>query len=200
MANADYQRLTRARLRWAFGVLFTTRSSLWLGQDHLLVIDSNGYTETYRRFFFRDIQCFMVALSQRQITWNIVLGVLTVIGVVGWALYFRSHAPGLVSASLATATVLLFGVPLLMNNLLGATCTCHLRTAVQTGCRPSIKRVRQAHRIMDQLRPLILQAQSAQTSGTGSLPTQQPTGTAGEPPGAEGGSPEPGNIPPRIVA
>ena len=57
MAEKEYQRLTRARLRRAgFFTAVATRSSLWLGKDHLLCIDSNGYGEDYKRFYFRDIQ------------------------------------------------------------------------------------------------------------------------------------------------
>lgn len=198
MANTEYKRLTRARLRSVFSLAFTARSSLWLGPDHLLVIDTSGYTETYKRSYFRDIQCFTVTLSQRQVWWNCALGVLMVLGVVGWALYFRSQAPGPISLSLTVATLLLFGVPLLMNNLLGATCICHLRTAVQTEHLCSIKRVRQAHRIIDRLRPLILEAQGAEPSGVSTTTAQEP-GLPAATPGAETSGPETENIPPRIV-
>src|SRR5882724_2221817 len=35
-------------------------SSLWLGPDHLLVVEIAGITEKYRRFYFRDIQAVIV--------------------------------------------------------------------------------------------------------------------------------------------
>ena len=53
MAEAEYQRLTRAHPRSGFAVAFAARSSLWLGKDHLLCIDSTGFSESYKRFYFR---------------------------------------------------------------------------------------------------------------------------------------------------
>ena len=32
------------------------RSTLWLGPDHLLLVQSTPVSETYRRFYFRSIQ------------------------------------------------------------------------------------------------------------------------------------------------
>ena len=61
MSNKEYRRLTRGRTRPGFAVAFGGRCSLWLGRDHLLRIDSSGYTESYRRFFLRDIQAVMMA-------------------------------------------------------------------------------------------------------------------------------------------
>ena len=43
------------------GVGFTGYSRLFVGPDHLLLVWSTGYSEHYRRFFFRDIQAFLVA-------------------------------------------------------------------------------------------------------------------------------------------
>ena len=58
MAQTEYQRLTRTKSQ--HGVVTSGRSSLWLGKDHLLRIDSSGYTENYRRFFLRDIQAVII--------------------------------------------------------------------------------------------------------------------------------------------
>jgi hypothetical protein len=58
----------------------------------------------------------------------------------------------------------LVGMPLLLNNLLGPTCTCHLRTAVQTEELPSLSRVRRVRRVLNRIRPLIVAAQGQLTS------------------------------------
>ena len=87
MAEKQYERLTRARRRQAGFVAATyIRTSLWLGKDHLLCIDSNGYSETYKRFYFQDIQAVSIRLTQRRQVWNWVLGVPTAICLGGWAL------------------------------------------------------------------------------------------------------------------
>ena len=56
-----YRRLTRSRA----GV--GSYSSLWLGADHVMQLSSTGYTESYRRFYFRDIQAiFLVRRDPQQ--------------------------------------------------------------------------------------------------------------------------------------
>ena len=85
MPEKEYQRLTRARSRSAFGVVSMSRSSLWLGKDHLLCVDSSGYTETYKRFYFRDIQAVTLVATKRRDIWNGVLVVPIVICLAGLA-------------------------------------------------------------------------------------------------------------------
>jgi hypothetical protein len=161
MAEKQYHRLTWARRRHSGLVAFSyVRSSLWLGEDHLLCIDSNGYWETYKRFYFQDIQAVSVRLTQRRQIWNWVLGVPTVLCVGGWGYdLLVSGNPGLVGIITGLVFTLLFGLPLLANNLLGPTCACELRTAVQTEALPSLCRLPKTRRILDRLRPLIGQAQ-----------------------------------------
>src|SRR5438477_12551721 len=78
MAEKEYQRLTRARPRSKFAVVSSGNSSLWLGKDHLLCIDSNGYTENYKRFYFRDIQALLIRKTERRKWWGLVFAVLAV--------------------------------------------------------------------------------------------------------------------------
>jgi hypothetical protein len=59
---------------------------------------------------------------------------------------------------------LIFAVPLLINNLLGSTCACQLRTAVQIEDLPSLCRLRQARKILEKIRPLIAAAQGRLTA------------------------------------
>jgi hypothetical protein len=79
MAKTEYKRLTRARSSGAFAVAVRSHTSLWLGADHLLFVNSTGYTETYKRFYFRDIQTFVVQNTQRATVVNIVLTILLVL-------------------------------------------------------------------------------------------------------------------------
>ena len=60
MPEVEYRRLTRARNRSRFALVATSRASLWLAKDHLLQIDTSGYTENYKRFHFRDIQALVL--------------------------------------------------------------------------------------------------------------------------------------------
>jgi len=161
MAEREYQRLTRARLRRA-GVFtaVATRSSLWLGKDHLLCIDSTGYGEDYKRFYFRDIQAVTLVATKRRWIWNWVLGAPTALCVIWWSIHFASASsvpPG--DVILASGMIAFFALPLLINNLLGPSCACQLRTAVQTEDLPSLSRLRRSRKVMDRLRPLIAAAQ-----------------------------------------
>src|SRR5262245_11737767 len=129
MAEREYQRLTRSRPRSIFAVAITSRASLWLGREHLLLIDSNGYTETYKRFYFRDIQAFTIGLTKQRLMWNWILGGLMVIWLLLWAANFLSSSPGLAALIAFSIGTSLLGLPLLLNNFLGPTCTCQIRTA-----------------------------------------------------------------------
>jgi hypothetical protein len=156
MTEPRYQRLTRSRPRASFGVISTSRSCLWLGEDHLLAIDTSGYTETYKRFYFRDIQAFVLRQSRHWIVWGVVFGVLAsafglfaIVNPIGEAL--ARWILGCVAA--------VFLMALLLDLAAGPSCVCHVRTAVQTEELPSLNRLRRARRVLHRLRPLIVAAQ-----------------------------------------
>ncbi len=160
MPEKEYQRLTRGRSRSAFGAVSVSRSSLWLGKDHLLCVDSSGYTETYKRFYFRDIQAFTTVTTKRRTIWNGVLVVPIVICLAGLANALFS-LPRESGAAIVIWTIFasIFLVLLLINNLLGPTCTCYVRTAVQIEELPSLNRLRRARKVLGRIRPLIIAVQ-----------------------------------------
>jgi len=48
--------------------------TLWLGKDHLLLVDSlGGYSEDYKRFYYRDIQALIIRKTTGGRTANLVL-------------------------------------------------------------------------------------------------------------------------------
>jgi hypothetical protein len=164
VAKNEYTRLTRPAVynSGRIVVALSSRQSLWLAQDHLLSIRSNRFTEEYRRFYFRDIQAITIRKTRRRQFWNMVLSLLLLVflGI------FMSQVTqsGLSSDLWAWSVVLaLVGVPLLMNNLRGPTCTCYIRTAVQVEELPSINRVSKVHKILGRIRPLIAAAQGELT-------------------------------------
>jgi hypothetical protein len=160
MPEKEYQRLTPARSR----TTFVSRSSLWLGKDHLLCIDSSGYTETYKRFYFRDIQTVIIVKSKRRVIWNWVLGPLTAIFLVlllGSLPYTGSTGSNSNLGEIVFFAFLgfIFALPLLINNILGPSCVCHLRTAVQIEELPPLNRLRRARKALNRLRPFMVAAQ-----------------------------------------
>jgi hypothetical protein len=152
MAEREYQRLTRSKRRWKLLEALSRSSSLWQGEDHLLCIDSNHFAESYKRFQFRDIQSITIRKTRNREVWNFVLS-LTLLLAIATLLYTSALNPWWVG------TITLLGVPLILNNLFGPTCTAYLQTAVQREELPSINRVWRANRVLDCIRPLITAAQ-----------------------------------------
>ncbi len=175
MADAAPVRYTRlpgsghSRKGSAFLALARTRCRLWLGDDHLLQVESaGGYSENYKRFSFRDIQAITLHRTRSWQTTNIVLGILTALFLV-LALSAKDDVGSVICGIITGA----LGVPLLINLLGGPTCVCYLRTAVHLEELPSLRRLRRAERVLALLRPLILASQGSPASET--LPEQYST-------------------------
>src|SRR5580765_8489942 len=120
------------------GATLASYARLFVGPDHLLQSASTGYSETYKRFYFRDIQAIILRKTNGWMLWT---------GV--WLLPILALAISALASDGETAAVLWVpaGVLLLgplINLLLGPTCVCHVRTAVQTERIPSLKRLRKA--------------------------------------------------------
>jgi hypothetical protein len=164
MPEMRYRRLTRAHAKSTFSIAFTSRSSLWLGDDHLLCVDSSGYTETYKRFYFRDIQCIVITETKWQTIWNGFLMMPPAFALIGFmisAFPWKQHVGAAIAWSIVTTVFL---VPLIINNIRGATCICQLRTAVQIEELPSLCRVRQTRKVLETIRPLIVATQGMLTT------------------------------------
>jgi hypothetical protein len=165
VAEKQYQRLTRpaAYSSGRIIVALSWRQSLWFAQDHLLSIRSNRFVEEYRRFYFRDIQAITIRKTRRREFWNIVL---SLVFAPSLGLFMMRMVQFGFSSNLWPWFVLFgfVGLPLLFNNLLGPTCTCYMRTAVQVEELPSMNRLRKAQKILTRIRPLIATAQGELTA------------------------------------
>jgi hypothetical protein len=179
MAQKKYQRLTRLRARSQFAVVYRTRSALWLGDDHLLLLETSGFTENYKRFYFRDIQTITVQETGRGRVWNIILGSILLLSTFVMFLTWPSGAParwngGAFAGEIALATVMFIsGVFLLVGLVAGPTCKTYLRTAVQTEELAALCRVRQTRKIMDKIRQLMVAAQGQITGEEVSVRMQE---------------------------
>ncbi|MBL9189331.1 MAG: hypothetical protein JNK23_17745 [Opitutaceae bacterium] len=146
-----YTRLTRNSAGLA------SYASLWLGADHLLLVKSTGFMETYARVHLRDIQAIFVLASDRRTWWALGWGVPALIFaiVAGGTLAKRGELP-FISGPLF---LLLLGA-FVWNLLLGPGCQVFLLTGVQTARLPSLVRQKQARRVLAKLQPLIAAAQT----------------------------------------
>lgn len=151
MNPAPYRVIPRGGFGW------TGYARLWQGPDHLLLVESNGFSENYKRFFFAEIQAVTVRQTATGRIWN---------GV--WAGMVMIFA--LIALQLSDVEAIVFWVitaiflgALLLNFSLGPTCACHIRTAVQTERLTAINRLRVAERFLARIRPLIAAAQGTLT-------------------------------------
>jgi hypothetical protein len=150
-AETRYTRLPgRGPRRAGFITVPLSRCSLYLGDDHILAVDNNGFSEDYKRFYFSDIQAIITRKTRRGATWSIVLALMIACSFVG-ALFLEVESVRILSWILA-GTFLAF---LLVNIFRGPTCVCHIMTAVQKDQLPSLNRLRVARKVIETLRPAI---------------------------------------------
>ncbi len=153
MADKEYSRLTRTS-SGGFAIIKSSRTSLWLGTDHLLCVDSTGYTENYKRFYFRDIQAIIIRQTEAWKIWGLAFA--SICALFGLFTLLSSDMTARIVLGCVAA---IFFIGLLFAVVPGPSATCHLRTAVQTELLGSANRLRRARRVLERLRPLIAQAQ-----------------------------------------
>ena len=147
----EYRRLPgRGRKRGGFFAVTRSQASLWAGKDHLLYLFSTGYTEEYKRFYYRDIQAIVTRKTGRGAAWNL-FSALFLFFFALLAFTRTTTAPAVVFWVLAGLALLILTV----NLLRGPTCICHLLTAVSREELPSLSRERIAKKTIDLLKPLI---------------------------------------------
>jgi hypothetical protein len=156
-APKEYSRLPGRGLRdGGFRLFSASRAvcTLWMGRDHLLLVDRTGYTESYKRFYFTDIQAIAVRKTSSATTTSAVTGSLAV-GFFAWA-FSISSSPGRMTLCVIGGTLALFA---LYGLLRGPSCITHIQTAVQTDQLAAWNRIRAARKGLAALRPRLEEAQ-----------------------------------------
>jgi hypothetical protein len=156
-APKEYQRLPGRGMRIEGNRLFAASRSvctLWLGADHLLVVDRAGFTERYKRFYFRDIQAVIIRKTNTAAVGNWIMGFLALSFAV-WALTVVNLAGRITLWAISGC----FGYFTLVNLMRGSTCVTHIKTAVQTEQLHPWNRLPRARRGVERIRPALLQAQ-----------------------------------------
>lgn len=129
---------------------------LYAAADYLLQVSSSGFTESYRRYYYRDIQAITLRESMHGKVWNGVWGFIAFLFAI---IALQVTIPSAMLVWWIVAGIFLF--LLAVNVARGPTCVCQVRTAVQTRALPSLNRARRAGRTIAQLKPLIEAAQGA---------------------------------------
>jgi hypothetical protein len=182
-----------------FVLLFRGRRvQLWQGDEHLLLVEWDGYREYYKRFDYRDVQAVIIRKTNEAVILNAVFA--AIVCIFG-ALALASTDLGLRIFLLSFAAVI--GALLLGNALAGPTCKCSIRTAVQTDELPSLHRLRRARKVLDRLRSLIATAQGQlspeETAARLRAQDQMPAAAAEIPSGPQRYIVDDPNLPPRIL-
>ena len=135
------------------------RVQLWRGDDHLLIVDWDGYREYYKRINYRDIQSVIIRRTSDALVANLMLGAVVLLFIV-FGLVVDDNVGMIILFVIAG----IFGLILLANVLQGSSCKCQLRTAVQTEELQSLTRLPNARKALERLRPLIVAAQGGALS------------------------------------
>ncbi len=136
---------------------FYRRCTLWMGEDHLLAVDSNFYQERYRRYYFQDIQAFVSQRTSRRRAIGLTLLAIGLLPLIGAAIAFFFDNGGVaLGFSLAAAPLFIL---ILLNHLRGPTCVCHLQMPLGVQELPSLRRQRDAGKVLTRIGPLLEKAQ-----------------------------------------
>lgn len=125
-------------------------NQLWMGEDHLLSLSIRVVAEEYKRFFYKDIQAFIIKPTYSgaiQITLCLLIAFLCAIGILAADFYW----------------LLLILIPFLLYaayvGFQRGTCKCWVKTATRCEELPSLNYKRRALKTIEKLRPIIEQAQ-----------------------------------------
>jgi hypothetical protein len=146
------------------------RSSLWIGRDHLLQVSSGFVGESYRRWYWRDMQGLVARTSVKRLGWNIfwtvlaVLGLSATAGLSTLAIGGANNAVQVIFWTLTTITgvaSLLCVTGIVTNSLLGPTCVVQVHTIHGPKEIPALTRRREFQLVTQTLRPMIEAAQQS---------------------------------------
>jgi len=133
------------------------RDSLWLAEDHLLSVQSNRFSETYRRYYFRDIQAVTILRTAPISPWTYAAGAMAAAFLAPGVLFEYQRTLLWVSGGLFLAiTLALIG--------LGPTCACYIQTAVSRDRLGSLRWIGTAESALSILQPGIEQVQGVMTA------------------------------------
>ena len=115
------------------GLQLGLRSRIYAHEDHLLVVQSTGYTEDYKRLFYRDIRYVVMRKTYGQEIQAVISGIL-VLATLCLAL---TPMPWWISLLICAPFLTWF----VLNWIWGSTGKCYANTAIQTIQLPAPRRL-----------------------------------------------------------
>lgn len=131
-------------------------SSLWLAHDHLMIVRSTGYNESYTRIQLSDIKAVFLVAGERRRWWALIWLI-----IFGWSGVLFAIGLGDRDVPYVSGIFLALGTTgLIWNHLLGPSCRAYVVTGVQTAPLPSLVRRKKARHVLARLEPLVAAAQA----------------------------------------
>ncbi|HTA43129.1 MAG TPA: hypothetical protein VK789_11820 [Bryobacteraceae bacterium] len=169
-ASFPYQRIGPATPH------ITGHDSLWLADDHLLVVHNTRFVEDYLRFDLNEIQAIII---RRQ--FRFVVPVYWLLGcIAAFIVAIAGTVRGSSLTDLGWGALVLLGIYWLFASLAGS-CSCHLQTAVDCYELPGLYRDRAARRVVQLLEQRIAVVQgtlpqdwAAPDTSEGAMPHSAP--------------------------
>ncbi len=141
-------------------------AKLYRTEEFLLIATGAGFSESYRRVYFRDIQSIQMMPTRSQFTGAVISGVLALVLLGLAALSLTAN-----DVEIVIIMGLLMGIPcvfcivwFIINLAAGPTCQCVVHTAVQSVRLNPVNRMAQYGRIIAEIGPLIEAAQGRMES------------------------------------
>ncbi len=156
--TTTYRRLPGRTAWFRFGGSNSPSCSLWLGPDHLLKVERSTSRETYKRFFYRDIQSIFVEQSPRLRSLTALNGLIVLFVLILVALISQVSSGG---AIFCGGFAVPFVIGLMMNLALGSTCEAVLVTAVGRERLSSLSRLSRTVGAVQQITVEVERAQGA---------------------------------------
>lgn len=138
------------------------RQRLYAAHDHLLVVRESRAEETYKKFYFDDIQAITLQSNPERLILSILyLAILLVLGGLAIAFGRAAETDGpLVYTVFGTIMALPF-LSFIWNLVQGPTCTVKLHTAVQVEALTALRRIGRATRSLELISTHIDSAQGS---------------------------------------
>jgi len=135
---------------------FVGKDTIWAGADHMLLVESTGMSEDYKRFYYKDIQSISITRTKTEIIKNSFISVLALLFFLMASSFLKSEEGLSIFLFIISSVFFLF---LIINLIQGASCICWITTAVQRIKLKPVNRCRQAVKMMTIIGPRIEQVQ-----------------------------------------
>jgi hypothetical protein len=158
-----YERLTRPR----FGLNGT--GSLWLGKDHLLLVNNTFAVERYRRWYFSDLQAIVMRRTSMRLIWNLILSALALMLIAGAGGCLYGSTTSTVSDDVTVLVVMAaffgllgfgFAAAAMVNTAMGPSCALYIQTPHGLDRLTTPIRVEAVEKLTARFQPPILAAQT----------------------------------------